>query len=73
MPLTTLRDRRTVGVALDGCVTMCRVTEAQRVLTTSTQIAKFATAARSGSLISFYAHVTAARGMTPQEYLRQRP
>ena len=65
--------RRTAGVTLGDYVTMCRVAEAQRLLlTTSLRITEIAGAAGFGSLSSFYQHVTAACGMTPREYRRQR-
>lgn len=64
--------RRTVGVTLGDYVTMCRVAEAQRLLlTTSMTVTEIAEAAGFGSLSSFYAHVSAACGMTPREYRRQ--
>ena len=65
--------RRTVGVTLGEYVTMCRVAEAQRLLlTTAMTVTEVADAAGFGSLSSFYEHVTAACGMTPREYRRQR-
>ena len=65
--------RRTAGVTLGSYVTMCRVAEAQRLLlTTSMKTMEIAEAAGFGSLSSFYEHVTAACGMTPREYRRQR-
>lgn len=65
--------RRTVGVTLGDYVTMCRVAEAQRLLlTTSMKVTEIAEAAGFGSLSSFYEHVSAACGMTPREYRRQR-
>lgn len=64
--------RRTVGVTLGDYVTMCRVAEAQRLLlTTSMTVTEIAEAAGFGSLSSFYAHVSAACGVTPREYRRQ--
>jgi AraC-like DNA-binding protein len=65
--------RRTVGVTLGEYVTMCRVAEAQRLLlATSMTITEIAETAGFGSLSSFYEHVSAACGMTPREYRRQR-
>lgn len=64
--------RRTAGVTLGDYVTMCRVAEAQRLLlTTPMTVTEIAEAAGFGSLSSFYAHVSAACGMTPREYRRQ--
>jgi len=64
--------RRTVGVTLGDYVAMCRVAEAQRLLlTTSLTVTEIAETAGFGSLSSFYAHVSAACGMTPREYRRQ--
>lgn len=64
--------RRTTGVTLGEYVTMCRVAEAQRLLlTTPMTVTEIAEAAGFGSLSSFYAHVSAACGMTPREYRRQ--
>lgn len=63
--------RRTVGVTLGEYLTMCRVAEAQRLLlTTSMTSADIAAAAGFGSLSSYYAHLTAACGMTPSRYRR---
>ena len=65
--------RRTAGVTLGDYVTMCRVAEAQRLLlTTSLKVTEIAEEAGFGSLSSFYEHVSAACGMTPREYRRQR-
>ncbi len=64
--------RRTAGVTLGDYVTMCRVAESQRLLlTTPMTVTEIAEAAGFGSLSSFYAHVSAACGMTPREYRRQ--
>lgn len=64
--------RRTVGVTLGEYVTMCRVAEAQRLLLTSSMTsADISAAAGFGSLSSYYAHVTAACGMTPRQYRQQ--
>lgn len=64
--------RSALGVTIGDYIVMCRVAEAQRLLlTTAKTSAEIAGEAGFGSLSSYYAHVTAACGMTPRQYRAQ--
>lgn len=61
--------RRAVGTTLGDYLTRCRVTEAQRLLVTTTMTAsEIAVASGFGSQSSFYTHFTRACGVPPREY-----
>ncbi|WP_022909572.1 helix-turn-helix domain-containing protein [Aestuariimicrobium kwangyangense] len=64
--------RAAVGVTIGEYLTMCRVSEAERLLvTTDRPVAEIAHASGFGSLSSFHVHLGRATGCSPREFRRR--